>query len=102
MNYNGDVHFDFESDDSTIFIQLDKLTDVIDKESGIEVANILRSYGYHKPTNSFITQAYDDNKTLKVGYFRRYSAEELVSTAQELLQGTELSDELKSMYGIDD
>ena len=102
MNYNGDVHFDFESDDSTIFIQLDKLTDVIDKESGIEVANILRCYGYHKPTNSFITQAYDDNKTLKVGYFRRYSAEELVSTARELLQGTELSDELKSMYGIDD
>ena len=76
------------------------LTDVIDLESGVEIASIFSSYGYHKGRDIFVTASKEEGKDYQIGYYKRYSTGELIDKAREILQNTELTDETKSRYGI--
>lgn len=101
-NYSDDAYFEFDNDTKNIYVQMNKLTDVIDIESGVEIAHLLQCFGYHKPSDTFITESYDADRNIKVGYYKRYTVDELITKAKDILQGAELSDELKSQYGIED
>ena len=100
--YSGTVSFDFDENSKNLYIQMDVLTDVIDIESGVEIAHIAGGFGYHKSSDTFVTQAYDDERQTRIGYYKRYTVDELIEKARDILQGAELSDELKSQYGIED
>ena len=54
--------------------------------------------------NDYVNEArtYDADRNIKVGYYKRYTVDELITKAKDILQGAELSDELKSQYGIED
>ena len=101
-NSTGKVHFDYDTDNGIIYIQMSMLTDMIDMDSGVEFTHIVNCYGHHDKTDTFITQSYDTKKTVKVGYYPHYTVDELIDMAQEITDGTKLSDELKSQYGIED
>ena len=100
-NFDGEAAFDFDRDNNLIYIQMDVLTDVIDMESGVEIAHIDNCFGHHMGRDIFITSAKESNKNVKVGYYKRYSVNELIDKAKGILQNTDLSPELKSRYGIE-
>ena len=81
---------------------MDKLVDVIDTKSGVEIAHITDCFGHHAGRDIFITTAKEAGEDPKLGYYRRYSVNELIEKAHDILKGAELSDEIRSRYGIED
>lgn len=101
-SYSGDVRFDYDTNNGIMYLQLETITDMIDMKSGVETASIQDCFGYNKKLDIFVTKSYDTKHTSKLGYYKRYNVDELLEKAREITDGTELSDELKSQYGIDD
>lgn len=99
-NYSGRIKFEFDDDNDLMFIRLDNLTDVIDMNSTVEIAHVLNCFGYQKSKDRFITAAKEAGSDAKAGYYRRYSVEDLITKAHSILNGAELSDEMRSRYGI--
>ncbi len=100
-NYNGKVAFDMDRENDLLYIVMDSLTDVVDIKSGVEITHILDCYGHDKNRDIFVTTAKDPEGDTKVGFYKRYSVNELIDKANDILKGAELSDELKSRYGIE-
>lgn len=98
--YNGTVRFDLDRENGLLYIEMDDLCDVVDWENGIEIARVYNCFGHHGEKDIFLTSA-GSGKDEKIGYFRRYSVQELIKKAHDILSGAELSDELKSRYGIE-
>lgn len=98
----SDVHFEYDTNQGIMFIQIDKLTDMVDMESGVQFAHVSSCYGHHMGTDIFVTESYEKDHRMRLGYYHRYTVEELIEKAQTITGGTELSDELKSQYGIED
>ena len=73
---------------------------VIDMESFYCIADVECGLCYHKGSDSFYSFSHENEKEFKVGYYKRYSLEELISRAKEILGTEELSTEKKSIYGI--
>ena len=102
MNYgfDGEAAFDFDEENHLLYIQMDRLTDVFDLESGVQIAHINTCFGHHKGRDIFVTSAEESNDKKQVGYYKRYSVEELIEKAHEILRNAELTNETKSRYGI--
>jgi len=100
-NYTGDVSFEKDEKNGLLYVRLDNLTSVVDLKNGIEVANIQNCFGHHRDRDIFITSSKESGDRKKIGYFRHYSTEDLITKAKNILKGEELSDELKSRYGIE-
>ncbi|MCR4690131.1 MAG: TIR domain-containing protein [Lachnospiraceae bacterium] len=98
-DYSGDVTFQYDSENGLLYIQMEKLTDVVDMKSGVQTACITNCFGYLKGRDIFITLS-DHTGVKQVGYYRRYTIEELVDKAHTILNNAELSDETKTRYGI--
>lgn len=96
------AEFIFSEDGSNLYIQSSTLTNIIDINSWTETTYIERCFGYHKKTDRFLTYSNPTYEEFKIGYYDRYSNEELVEKAKEITGGTELSDELKTRYGLSD
>ena len=101
-NYSGDVSFTVDEENDLLYLQMDKLVDVIDTKSGVEIAHITDCFGHHAGRDIFITTAKEAGEDPKLGYYRRYSVNELIEKAHDILKGAELSDEIRSRYGIED
>lgn len=101
-NYTDGIKFDVDDTNNLLYIQIGIVTDVVDINSGVEITHLTNSFGYHMSTDRFFTESYDDNSQVKIGYYKRYTVEELIEKANTILQGAELSDEIKSQYGIED
>ncbi|MBE5869831.1 MAG: toll/interleukin-1 receptor domain-containing protein [Lachnospiraceae bacterium] len=100
-NFDGTAVFDFDEEHSLFTVQMDRLTDVVDLESGVETACIMNCFGHDKKRDTFVTCAKGENQKLKAGYYKRYTVNELIEKANKILENTELSDEMKSRYGIE-
>ena len=100
QNYNSLVDFRFDTDNGILYIQQLRLTSIIDLESWVELAYINSSFGYHAPTDRFVTASYKTTHQVGIGYFRHYTLEELMDKANKILQGSEMPEEMRSQYGL--
>ncbi|MBR6403727.1 MAG: TIR domain-containing protein [Eubacterium sp.] len=101
-SFTGNATFDIDNDNNLMYIQINSITDVVDMESGVQLSYIEDCFGHHKISDSFITQSYKNKNDVKIGYYKRYSVDELIEKAKVILQDAELSEELKTQYGIED
>ncbi len=99
--YDGEVSFEFDQENELVFICMEDLTDIIDIKSGVEIAHILNCFGHHKGRDIFITTAKESGADPKVGYYRRYSVNDLIRKADDILKGAKLSEELRYRYGLE-
>ena len=79
---------------------MDRLTDIVDMESGVMTTHINNCFGHHEGRDIFITIAKEADGNDKVGYYKRYTVDELIDKAHNILQNTALPDDMKSRYGI--
>ena len=77
------------------------LTDVVSMEDWIEYAYIQNGLGHHSGTDTFYSFSYVEDGLYYLGYFRHYTLEDLIARAQTMLNGTEMSDEMRSRYGLE-
>ena len=98
MEYKASFSFDYDND--ILYVQVGMLTDVIDLESMYETACIENSLGHHMATDRFYTTSYTKSGENHIGYFKHYTTDELIQKAHDIIRNAELSDELKSEYGI--
>ncbi len=96
-----EAKFDFSSSDQKFYVEVSGITDVFDLESWTEETSVQNSIGHHRLTDRFYTYAIVDDK-YSVGYFRHYTVDELIGKAKDILKGAEMSEEVKSQYGIED
>ncbi len=99
-DYWLDAEICIDEEQGLIFIQTGQITDIVDMESWIEVSVVWNSFGYHKPTDRFLAFSFKSKKSVRIGYFRHYTLDDLIDKAEEILNGAELSPEQKSRYGI--
>ena len=100
-SFTGDIIFDHDEKEDLLYIQMDDMCDVVDMKNGIEIARIDRCRGHQKTRDIFITISKEADGERKAGYYKRYTVKELIDKAHDILKGTELSEELKSRYGIE-
>lgn len=96
--YEADM--DYDKEQGLLYVQIGTMLDIIETDTWIELTSISNCYGHNKETDTFITSGYDGVNNGIVGYFEHYSVDRLIQKARDYLQGEEMSDELKSMYGI--
>ena len=102
LNYKGAAAlFDMDEANNLLYISLEMCTDVIDMENGAEIACVENCYGHHMGKDIFITGSKESSDKIKVGYYKRYLVDDLIAKAHDILQGAELSDAVRSMYGIE-
>ena len=97
--FDSSWYADYKNNDLLIKDISDNLH-VIDVDEWKLTAVIPDAYGYHPETHRIFT--YSDSTALRRGYFDRYTYEELIDIGKESLHGEVLSEEQKSLYGIDD
>ena len=78
------------------------MTDIIDMNGWIEIANIQNVLGYSNEADIFYCYEYNNDSLFTIGCFKRYTTEDLIKKSLGILNGTTLSDDIKSMYGITD
>ncbi len=96
-----DASFSFDDDEHLLYIKTGDILDVVETDTYVELACIEGCYGYHKTSDTFWTYIYKESaKECSLGYFKRYSVEELIEKTKEHLGGTEMTKEQKEVYGI--
>ena len=73
---------------------------VIDLDSWNLITYLTTALAYHENTDTFLVYSYSTIKEVTVGYFKHYTVEELIQKGRDMLQGQEMSEELKNDYGI--
>ena len=63
---------------------------------------VLYSYPHSIPNILYTDRFYTLSSDMRHGYFEHFSDKELIKIGNEMLHGEELSEEQKSLYGIDD
>ncbi len=99
--FRDDVIFDQDEQNGLLYIQMNDLTDVVDLESGIQITHITDCFGHHSGKDIFITGASEENQQKRIGYYKRYKVSELIDKAHEILQNAEISEDMRSRYGIE-
>lgn len=96
------VNFVFSMDASTLYLLQSSGMSMIDTKDYVEIAYIPSCAGYVPLTDRIYTSSYVNGGSYSYGYFPRYTVDDLVKKAEDLLQGAEMSDEVKSEYGLDE
>ncbi|MCR5339282.1 MAG: toll/interleukin-1 receptor domain-containing protein [Lachnospiraceae bacterium] len=99
--FRDEVIFDQDEQNGLFYIQMNDLTDVVDLESGIEITHIMDCLGHHSGKDIFITGSSEENHQKRIGYYKRYTVSELTDMAHDILQNAEISEDMKSRYGIE-
>ena len=99
-NFDGEAVFDYDEENHLIYIQMDRLTDVIDSDSGVGIAHIDKSFGHDQSRDIFVTIAAESLEKKQIGYYKRYTVKELIEKAHTILSGTEMTEALKTRYGL--
>ncbi len=103
MAYLYESSLDADDENGFLYVQVGDLVDIIETDTWIETTRILNCFGHDKETDTFLTYGYEKNKQEgKIGYFEHYSVERLIEKTKDYLQGEEMSEDQKSMYGITD
>ena len=103
LTYSGttddmDISFDYER--KVMYVKGEYILDIVDIDSWIELTYIYDALGYHEATDSFIVTAYDTSYDHRIGYYKQYTLEELIQRANEMLTGSQMSEDFKKLYGI--
>ena len=94
------VSFQFYLEQSTLYLQRQHVTYVIDLNSWVEVATVGNCLGYNPINDEFLSYAVVTAKEVSMGYFRHYTLDELIEKGKKITQNTELTQEQRSEYGI--
>ena len=90
-----------DTENNLLFAYAGGFMDVFELDTWTEIAAIPSCLGYDASTDTFIVYGYEDSSSeTQVGYFKRYTVDELIEKTKGLLQGIEMTKEQKSMYGI--
>ena len=100
-SFHDDVMFEIDETSHLMYIRMKNLMDVVDLDTGVEIAHIMDCFGHQTQKDIFITAAEEQNQKMRIGYYKRYTVSELIDKAHEILQNTEISEEMKSRYGIE-
>ncbi len=101
VGYKDGADFDYDKDNELLYIRLTGLIDVVDMNSGVETTHVTNCFGHHRGRDIFITTSKEPGEDTKVGYYHRYSVDELLDKAHDILKGEVLPDDMRSRYGID-
>ena len=100
-SYLFDTVFEYDSESGLLYVKCGDICDVIETESWIELTRVFSCFGHDKKTDTFLTYGYENrSEEGVVGYFEHYSVERLIQKTRDYLQGEEMSEDQKSMYGI--
>ena len=103
MSYMYDSSFEMDEEHGLLYVKVGDILDIIETDSWIETTRILYCLGWDKATDTFLTYSYEKSRQEgKIGYFEHYSVERLIQKTKDYLQGEEMSEDQKSMYGISD
>ena len=95
------MEFKFEKMNGLLYLRVDDTLCIVDINNWFELAYIPYCHGHHIPTDHFITFSYAKTfKESSIGYFKHYTVDDLIDKGKYILQGTELTEEEKSYYGI--
>jgi hypothetical protein len=100
-NYSYEASFEIDDENNLLYIQEGNIMNMFELDSWIETAYIINCYGHHTETDTFITYAYESSRECELGYFKHYSITDLMNKTKDYLQGNEMGEDQKSMYGID-
>lgn len=100
VSVSEDYTFEKDYENNLLYLQTESSLNIYDMTSWIELAQLDYCIGHHAGTDRFISVALPSRTTKQVGYFEHYTTEELIEKAKEILQGQELTEEQKSVYGI--
>lgn len=93
--------FEHDAEQGLLYVQVGNNMDVVETDTFVEVAKVVGCFGHHKATDTFITSAFEDTSyDCMMGYFEHYSVDRLIQKTRDHLQGEEMSEDQKSMYGI--
>lgn len=95
-----EMTFRFAKEKGLLYIKGGNVLDIVDIDSWIELSYITSAMGYHEETDSFVVYSYDTTFKYKIGYYKQYTLEELIKRANDMLEGSEMSDDFKNIYGI--
>ena len=101
-NNNKNADFYYDADTSTLCIQYSDYINLIDTRSWLCLTHIGNCFGYNKPTDRFFTYAYKTSSENKIGYFHRYTTNELIEKAKKAVGNAALTPEQKKQYGIEE
>ncbi|RKM61089.1 TIR domain-containing protein [Butyrivibrio sp. CB08] len=103
MAYLFDSSIEADDENGFLYVQVGDLIDIIETDTWIETTRVMNCFGHDKETDTFLTYSYENNKKEgRIGYFEHYSVERLIQKTKDYLQGEEMSEDQKSMYGITD
>lgn len=92
--------FTFDDKQHALYVQIFDTMCVFDTEAWLEIATIDNCYCYHEGSDRFYTYSYKYTDTCSLGYFQKYSLEDLIEKANNILGGLEMPEEYKSKYGL--
>ena len=98
----GPDSISYDPSSGFIYIQLSSTVDVIELSKWYEVASMDLCLGHHVPTDTFYSLAHmaSESNDYTLGRFEHYSIEDLKDKANEILQGEEISENLRADYGL--
>jgi hypothetical protein len=96
------TYFVYSLDRKNLYFYSGSSMSIFETETWVETACIRNCIGYAVIPNRIYTSGYDSHSAINIGYFPLYTVDDLIQKAKDLLQGTEMSDEVKSEYGLDD
>ena len=92
--------YELSPDGKELYLQISNSLSIIDMESWSEMAYIPQCFGHYTAQDRFYCESYLNISEISVGYFPHYTLEELIEKARELCGDAELSEEMKSKYGV--
>ena len=81
-------------------IHIGEKIDAIVTETWIGTAAVQNYVGHAKNSDRFISFNYKGGSDLELGYYKHYTLEDLKEKANAMLEGVEMSEDMKSQYGI--
>lgn len=94
------LKFFYDYDNKLMIISGGAKLYMVSLDNYLRLARINNCIGYHQSTDTFICDSLDENGDYRVGFFEHYSVEDLLAKAGKILEGIEVSEELKNAYGI--
>ena len=91
------MEIDFNEGSDEIYVKYEDIVVVFDRDTMTETAYVDLCYGHNTESDRFYV--FRGNEGL--GYFKHYTAEELVKKAEKMLNGQPIPPEYKEKYGIE-
>ena len=92
----------FDEKEHTMYVQINSSISVIDSDNWVELFSIDRCFGYQEKTDRFLVIGAVTPEEFYLGYFKHYSIDELMENARNIINNSDLTDEQKFKYGIED